>query len=131
MTSGPEKSARPLSLIIYIIGFIALIIGIIVAGALVISFYQARQEIERDYAILQNNTDNNAVESVWLVNEGLVLLDESLNPAMKDALGVFEDEYARSNNDPSRMNLSLIKSQIAPTLPGTVELYIFNEDGII
>ena len=47
MTSGPAKSVRPLSLIIYIIGFIALIIGIIVVGALVISFYQARQEIER------------------------------------------------------------------------------------
>ena len=131
MTSGPAKSARPLSLIIYIIGFIALIIGIIVAGALVISFHQARQEIEQDYAILQNNTDNNAVESIWLVNEGLVLLDENLNPAMKDALGIFEDAYARSNNDPSRMNLSIVKSQIAPKLPGTVELYIFNESGII
>lgn len=38
MNSGFKKKHRPLSLIYYLIGFIALIIGIVVVGALAISY---------------------------------------------------------------------------------------------
>jgi serine phosphatase RsbU (regulator of sigma subunit) len=131
MNRGLKKKHRPLSLIYYLIGFIALIIGIVVAGALAISYIQAREEIQEDYAILQNNTGNNAVESVWLVNKGLELVDEGLNPLMKQSLAVFKEAYIQSGNDPSQMNLSRIRDEIAPSFTGDVNLYIFNEDGII
>jgi len=131
MKSGFKKKRRPLSLIYYLIGFIALIIGIVVTGALAISYIQAKEEIQQDYAILKNNTGNNAVESVWLVNKGLELLDEPFNPPMMRSLDVFKDAYIQSGNDPSRMNLSQVNSDIAPEFSGTSNLYIFNEDGII
>ena len=132
MTSSPEKkSHRPLSLIYYLVGFIALIIGIVVASSLSISYLQAKEEVEYDYAILQDNTVNNAVESVWLVNKGLELVDEDLNPGMHRSLLMFRDAYLQSGNDPSRMNLSRVRSAIAPIFSGTVNLYIFNQDGII
>jgi serine phosphatase RsbU (regulator of sigma subunit) len=131
MTSGSEKKRRPLSLIWYLIGFIALIIGIVVAASLAISYLQAQDEIEQDYAILRNNTENNAVESVWLVNKGLELVDEDMNPQMNQSLEVFKEAYTKSGNDPARMNLSRVRDEIAPVFSGTVDLYIFNEDGLI
>jgi serine phosphatase RsbU (regulator of sigma subunit) len=131
MTRDPEKKRRPLSLIWYLIGFIALIIGIVVAASLAVSYLQAQEEVARDYAILRNNTENNAIESVWLVNKGLELIDEDLNPPMERSLALFAKAYAQSGNDPSRMNLSGIRDQIAPAFAGTVNLYIFNEDGVL
>jgi serine phosphatase RsbU (regulator of sigma subunit) len=131
MTRVPGHQRRPLSLMYYLIGFIALIIGLVVVSSLTISFFHAQDEIQRDNAILQNNTGNNAVESAWLVNKGLELTDESLNPRMQQSLIVFRDAYTRSGNDPSRMNLTEIRSEIAPEFSGAVNLYIFNEDGII
>ena len=131
MTRGSEKKRRPISLIWYLIGFIALIIGIVVATSLAISYLQAQDEIEQDYAILRNNTENNAVESVWLVNKGLELVDEDLNPPMNQSLEVFKEAYTESGNDPARLNLSRIRDEIAPAFSGTANLYIFNADGII
>jgi serine phosphatase RsbU (regulator of sigma subunit) len=131
MTGGSERKRRPLSLIWYLIGFIALIIGIVVAASLAVSYLQAGGEIEQDYAILRNNTENNAIESVWLVNKGLELVDEDLNPPMNSSLQVFRDAYVESGGDPARMNFSRITDDIAPAFSGTVTLYVFNADGII
>jgi serine phosphatase RsbU (regulator of sigma subunit) len=128
---GPGDQRRPLSLIWYLIGFIALIIGIVVAASLAISYLQAQDEILQDYAILQNNTENNAIESVWLVNTGLELVDEDLDPPLNASLQAFRDAYVRSGSDPSRMNLSVVRAAIAPAFTGEVNLYIFNPDGII
>ncbi len=132
MKSDDATRRRPLSLIWYLIGFIALIIGIVVVASLAFSYIQAKEEIEYDYLILQNNTESNAVESVWLVNKGLGLLDENLNPILKRSLDEFSEAYQESGNDPSRMNLSLIRSEISPEFPGSdVNLYIIDEDGVI
>lgn len=132
MKSGSqEREKRPLSLIWYLIGFIALIVGIVVAGVLFVTYIQAKGEIEYDYAVLTNNTENYAVESVWLVNKGLELIDEDMNPVLEQSLGKFQDVYTQNGSDPSRMNLSAVRSEIAPAFSGDVNLYIFNADGII
>ncbi len=121
----------PPSLIWYLIGFIALIIGIVVAGSLAISFLDARNKVEQDYAILRNNTENNAVESVWLVNRGLGLVDEDLNPLMEQSLLVFREAYTMAGRDPARLNLTQVRDTIAPSYAGTVNLYVISADGII
>jgi hypothetical protein len=131
MTRDFEKKRRPLSLIWYLIGFITLIIGIVVAASLAVSYTQAQEEVARDYATLRNNTENNAIESVWLVNTGLELVDADLNPPMERSLTLFAEAYTQSGNDPSRMNLSEIQEQIAPAFSGTVNLYIFSESGVM
>ncbi len=126
--TGPH---RPVSLIWYLTGFIALIVGIVVASSLAISYMAAEQAIRQDFRILENTTGNNAVESVWMVSTGLGLVDEDMNPSLNRSLVLFRDAYLESGNDPEKMNLSALRDTMAPSFSGTVNLYIFNEDGII
>ena len=122
---------RPVSLIWYLVGFIALIIGIVVASSLSLSYFSAEQAIRSDFAILVNNTGSNAVESVWLVNTGLGLIDDSMNPSLNESLILFRDAYVQAGSDPDRMDISAVRDRIAPSHKGDVNLYIFNRDGII
>ncbi|MCK9581343.1 MAG: SpoIIE family protein phosphatase [Methanoregula sp.] len=131
MTGRQTSSRRPISLIWYLIGFIALIVGIVVSSSLTVSYLAAEHEIREDFAILQDNTGNNAVESVWLVNTGLTLIDEDMDPLLNNSLLLFRNAYIRSGSDPEKMNLSQVRDQIAPEFTGKVDLYIFNTDGIL
>jgi len=130
--TGREASLRrQVSLIWYLIGFIALIVGIVVASSLAVSYLAAAHGIREDFTILTDNTRNNAVESVWLVNTGLVLIDEDLNPSLNTSLRLFRDAYIEAGNDPAAMNLFELRDRMAPEYTGKVDLYVFNEDGII
>jgi serine phosphatase RsbU (regulator of sigma subunit) len=131
MTGRQTSSRRPVSLIWYLIGFIALIVGIVVASSLAVSYLAAEQNIREDFLILQDNTGSNAVESVWLVNKGLELIDTDLNPPLNASLIRVREAYITSGRDPGRMDLPLVRDAIAPGFSGDVNLYIFNKDGII
>jgi len=122
---------RPVSLIWYLIGFIALIVGVVVASSLAVSYLAAEQAIRQDFRILGDNTANNAVESAWMVSTGLGLIDEEMNPSLDRSLALFRDAYTRSGNDPEKMDLSALRDEIAPSFEGDVNLYIFNENGIL
>lgn len=126
-----RQNRRPVSLIWYLIGFIALIVGIVVVSSLAVSYHAAVQEIREDFSILQDNTGNNAVESVLLVNTGLALMDEGLNPPLNRSLSHFSDMYEVAGRDPAKMDLLKIRGDIAPYFAGDVDLYVFNADGII
>jgi serine phosphatase RsbU (regulator of sigma subunit) len=126
-----KERRRPVSLLWYLIGFLALIVGLVVASSLSISYFEAKQVIRQDYAILLENAGNNAVESAWLVNQGLELIDEDLNPPLNTSLHQFRNAYIGSKSDPSVLDLGKIRSEIAMAFSGEVNLYIFNEDGII
>jgi serine phosphatase RsbU (regulator of sigma subunit) len=126
-----DRRRRPVSLIWYLIGFIALIVGIVVVSSLAVSYFAAEQAIRQDFRILENNTANNAVESVWMVNTGLGLIDEEMNPSLNRSLVLFRDAYVQSGNDPEKMDLRALRDTMAPSFSGDVNLYIFNEDGII
>ena len=122
---------RPVSLIWYLIGFIALIVGIVVALSLTVSYLAAEQAIRQDFRILEDNSVNNAVESAWMVSTGLELIDEDMNPSLNRSLVLFRDAYIKSGNDPAKMDLSGLRDTIALSFEGDVNLYIFNQDGII
>jgi len=122
---------RPVSLIWYLIGFIALIVGVVVASSLAVSYLAAEQAIRQDFRILEENTVNNAVESTWMVSTGLELIDEDMNPSLNRSLVLFRDAYIGSGNNPAKMDLMGLRDKIAPSFEGDVNLYIFNGDGII
>lgn len=126
-----HPARRPVSLIGYLVGFIALIVGIVVLSSLVVSYYAAATEIREDFTILQENTKNNAVESVWMVNTGLRLIDADMDPVLNRSLIRFRDEYVAAGSDPASMDLSGIREDIAPSFTGKTDLYIFNADGIL
>lgn len=129
--TGRLNPKRPVSLIWYLIGFIALIVGIVVASSLAVSYLAAQQEIREDFAILENNTGNNAVESVWMVNTGLELVDESLDPPLNRSLLLVRDAYTGTGSNATAMDLPALRDGIAGDFTGVVDIYIFNADGII
>ncbi len=130
MTGGSGRR-RPVSLIWYLVAFIALIVGIVVASSLAVSYHAAEKNLRQDFEILLDNTGTYAVESVWLVNTGLLLIDEGLDPALERSLASFADAYEMSGRDPGAMDLCALRDTIAPEYSGKVDLFIFSEDGII
>lgn len=125
------SARRPVSLIWYLIGFIALIVGIVVASSLAVSYFAAGSTVRHDFSILMDTTGNNAIESAWMVNTGLLLVDEDLNPLLEAALADMANAYVSGGNDPHQMDLAALKEKIDPGIPGSVDLYVFDAEGII
>jgi serine phosphatase RsbU (regulator of sigma subunit) len=115
----------------YLIFYTVLIIAAVLAGVLSFSFIQAGDDIVRENTILINYTEQYVIDSVWLVNKGLELIDNTLNPEMTKLSWIFLDEYNKTGKEPSVMNLEALRDEFTTTLNGTVDLYIINSDGII
>jgi serine phosphatase RsbU (regulator of sigma subunit) len=129
--TGATTRRRPVSLIWYLVAFIALIVGIVVASTLAVSYHASEKNLRQDFDILLDNTGTNAVESVWLVNTGLLLIDEDLDPALEGSLATFRDAYEAAGRDTGAMDLGALRDAIASEYSGKVDLYIINADGII
>lgn len=115
----------------YLIFYTILIIATVLAGVLSFSFIQARDDIVRENEILKTYTEQNLIDSVWLVNKGLEIIDDSLNQEMTSLLWIYRDEYIRAGGYPSQMNLVGLKDRFSATMNATIDLYIFNADGIM
>jgi len=115
----------------YLIFYTVLIIATVLAGFLSFSFIQARDDIIRENEILRNYTEQNMIDSVWLVNKGLEIIDDSLNPEITVLLWKYRDEYIQAGGDPRRMDLDGLKDEFSTAMNVTTDLYIFNADGII
>jgi len=115
----------------YLIFYIILIIALVLAGVLPISYIRATEDVIREHAIIEAYTEHTLIESVQLVNKGLDLIDSSLNPVMEEMLSTYLEEYTRSGQDPGAMDLFSLKERFSQQTNATVDLYVFNEDGII
>ncbi|HOW04238.1 SpoIIE family protein phosphatase [Methanospirillum hungatei] len=115
----------------YLIFYIILIISLVLAGVLPISYIRATEDVIREHAIIEAYTEHTLIESVQLVNKGLDLIDSSLNPVMEEMLSTYLEEYTRSGQDPGAMDLFSLKERFSQQTNATVDLYVFNEDGII
>ncbi|MCA1917068.1 SpoIIE family protein phosphatase [Methanospirillum hungatei] len=115
----------------YLIFYIILIIALVLAGVLPISYIRATEDVIREHAIIEAYTEHTLIESVQLVNKGLDLIDSSLNPVMEEMLSTYLEEYTRSGQDPGAMDLLSLKEWFSQQTNATVDLYVFNEDGII
>ncbi|NMB77643.1 MAG: SpoIIE family protein phosphatase [Methanomicrobiales archaeon] len=102
-----------------------------VVSSLAISYLQAKQTIREDFLIQQDNTANNARESVWMVNTGLLLIDKNLNPQMERSLDTFQQAYVQAGNNPAAIDLPQVRDEIATGYTGDLNLYIIDADGII
>jgi len=77
----------------YLIFYIILIISLVLAGVLPISYIRATEDVIREHAIIEAYTEHTLIESVQLVNKGLDLIDSSLNPVMEEMLSSYLEEY--------------------------------------
>ncbi|WP_292364088.1 HAMP domain-containing protein [Methanoculleus sp. UBA208] len=85
------------------------------------------QELEENTLESRNLTESGIILSVNLVDTGLKLFDDTLNPEMREGFGPVLAEYERAGGDPGKMNLSRVKEELG----GRMDLYIINESGVI
>jgi PAS domain S-box-containing protein len=111
----------------YLLGFTFLLILIIVIGITIVDYHNAEVTFQRDALLLQNQTENNIVSSVHLIDTGLKLFDNTLNQQMEREFVVFFETYEQSGRDPSKMDLEALKQRIG----GKMDLYIINDSGVV
>ncbi|MEI6293810.1 MAG: PAS domain S-box protein [Methanomicrobiales archaeon] len=116
---------RSFSRYLQIVVFI-LIIGI-VTGITAIDYINEQAAFERNSNIVQSQTEADLKDSLYLVDSGFKLYDNTLNRQMKENFKVFLNEYNRSGMDPEKMDLEQVQLEIGEN----IDLYIINESGVI
>lgn len=106
--------------------FLLLIIPILITMS-VFDYLNAKNDLVYAYRMLQQQTENNIINAIKLVNSGYNMLDKLTNEEMKDAFVTFIDAYQMAGRDPSRMPLSDLKKQLG----GKMDLYVISADGIV
>ncbi len=76
---------------------------------------------------LQENSEYALIQSLALVDKGLILFDHSLDYRLLEPMDIFLSEYEESGGDPSAIDLDALKTRLGPGY----ELYIINEAGVI
>ncbi len=128
-SGDPETPGRSIRSILAV--SVALIIIIVVGLVLAVSYLQASSDAARQYDTLKEYTEQNGIGSVHLVDKGLSLVDDDLNPRMEEGLREFSEAYDAAGGDPSAIDLGALRDRLAPGFPGELDLYIIDADGII
>jgi two-component system sensor histidine kinase ChiS len=106
--------------------FLMLIIPILIAMS-VSDYLNAKNDLESAYKMLQQQTENNILNAIKLVEAGNKVLERFIDREMKDAFVTFLDAYEFSGRNPAKMDLEDLKRQIGDKM----DLYVINADGIV
>ncbi len=122
---------RQLSLRHYLIFIIVCIILLVIGFLITTAYMQAKQDTITQDEYLQEYTELNTKEAVFLVNQGLSLFDSTLNDKMAAAFLDYLDEYAKSGGDLSKINYMGLKNSLGKNFDGELDVYVINESGVI
>lgn len=104
------------------------LITVIVVGLMSLNnFFTTRNLIDENYANTQNQTEQNIIATIRLVDASFTLFDNSLNKEMNLGLDRVMQEYHRAGNDPAKMDLSAVRNELGDQY----DIYIINESGVI
>ena len=120
----PEKKR---SFSFYLLVFIIIFLTVIVAGITIGDLILVNNDFQNNAELLRNETENNLIETVANIDNGLKLFDNTLNRKMEDDFVIFHKAYQEAGGDPSLMNLTKLKEEIG----GEMDLYIINESGVV
>jgi two-component system sensor histidine kinase ChiS len=128
LTKRPSDDTQPYMPLKYTLmgSFLLLIIPILIAMS-VSNYLIAKNDLGDAYKILQQQTENNVINAIKLVNAGYRVLESFLDKEMQDGFITFIDAYDATRRDPAKLDLEDIKEQ----LNGKMDLYIINADGIV
>ena len=120
-----------LSLSHYLIFVIVCIILLVIGFLITTAYMQAKQDTITQDAYLQQYTELNTKESVFLVNQGLDLFDNTLNDKMAAAFNDYLDAYEKSGRDLSKINYTGLKESLGKNFDGELDVYVIDEFGVI
>jgi two-component system, sensor histidine kinase ChiS len=106
--------------------FLLLIIPILIAMS-VSDYLNAKADLENAYKMLQQQTENNILNAIKLVDAGHKVLERFIDKEMRDAFVTFIDAYEVSARNPKKMEFEDLKKQLG----GKMDLYVINSDGIV
>jgi len=122
---GIRRSNRSFSfyILIFMVFLIICIVGLLTVNAYVFT----RENFDREYQNLENQTEWNVVEALRLTDTATNILDDSLNDKMRDGLNKVNAEYERVKGDPSHMDLAALKAELGDGY----DIYVIDENGVI
>lgn len=123
MNIPENKRSFSFYLLVFIITFLTVIVVGITIGDLIL----VNNNFQDNAELLRNETENNLIESVATIDNGLKLFDNTLNNKMQQGFVIFHHGYQEAGGDPSLMNLTELKKEMG----GEMDLYIINESGVI
>ncbi len=124
-TQPAAAKSRPFST--YLLISIALLTLAAVLGTTIVDYLNSERNFKSNAELLRNQTEQDIVETVQVIDAGLKVFDETLNQQMQDGFVLFMAEYERAERDPARMDLGGVKKQLG----GKMELYIINSSGVV
>jgi PAS domain S-box-containing protein len=111
----------------YLLFFSIFLIFVLVMGITLSDYLVSSQHYRENVNLIMNETEQNIVGSIYTIDTGLKIFDDTMNSRMEEAFFVFHEEYRRSGRDPSSMDLYSIKERLG----GEMDLYIINESGVV
>jgi two-component system sensor histidine kinase BarA len=96
-------------------------------------YLEARDEILQKNLLLQQQTEENLISSVIMLDKGLRLFDATFDYQLERLFDDFLQEYNRSGGNPENIDLHVLKGRIKAksSIAGEIDLAIINETGIV
>jgi len=123
MTTPGKKLSFSFYLLVFLLIIISVIVAVITIGDLVL----VNDNFQDHAELLRNETEQNLIESVATIDNGLKLFDNTLNKKMEQGFVIFHRGYRDAGGDPSLINLSQLKKEMG----GEMDLYIINGSGVV
>lgn len=120
----PDKTR---SFSFYLLVFILIFLTVIIVGITIGDLILVNDNFQEHAELLRNETEQNLIESVSTIDNGLKLFDNTLNRRMEEGFVIFHDGYRKAGGNPSKMNLTELKKEMG----GEMDLYIINESGVV
>ena len=108
-------------------GSIVLIILIVTAVVINVNYSSSQDQLEKTMLLQQEQSEEALIQSMLLVDQGLLLFDQSLDYKLRGPMDTFLSAYGESGGDPGQINLEGLKASFGEGY----ELYIINETGVI
>ncbi|HPH34145.1 MAG TPA: PAS domain S-box protein, partial [Methanoregulaceae archaeon] len=123
MTTPGKKLSFSFYLLVFLLIIISVIVAVITIGDLVL----VNDNFQDHAELLRNETEQNLIESVATIDNGLKLFDNTLNKKMEQGFVIFHRGYRDAGGDPSLINLAQLKKEMG----GEMDLYIINGSGVV
>ena len=126
MVAGETITGRvPFSWLLF--GSIVLIILIVTAVVINVNYNNSREQLGNTMLLQQEKNEEGLIQSMLLVDRGLLLFDQSLDYKLRGPMDSFLSAYEESGGDPDRIDLDGLKASFGEGY----ELYIINDAGVI
>lgn len=105
-----------------------MVLVLCVVGFLTVNDYlYTKSNFDHEEHLLQVQTEQNIEQAIRLKDAIWNTYDASMNDRMRSGLVLVSAEYKRAGNDPARMDLAQVKTQIGDDF----DIYIIDESGVI